>query len=99
MLQVDLILGMASPTGAFKLIYYDTKKLKWTTTTTIVALYLLVNIIGRLSVAGFGLTFDLNELPGIEYPVLLPDWSPIGSMNASSTSLTGVNPYYDVGGK
>jgi len=89
---------MANPTGALKLISYDTRKLKWTRTTIVVALYLLINIIGRLSVAAFGLTFDLNELPGIEYPVMLSDWSPIGSMNAS-TSLSGVNPYYDVCGK
>ena len=52
--------------------------------------YLLVNIIGRLSVAVFGLTFDLNEQPGIEYPTRVTNWDTNDwfddSMLASSSS-------------
>lgn len=36
--------------------------------------YLLADIIGRISVAAFGLTFDLNEEPRIEYPTKLTNW-------------------------
>ncbi|GAB1312059.1 hypothetical protein MFIFM68171_02269 [Madurella fahalii] len=44
-------------------------------TTLIVALYLLINVVGRLSVAAFGLAYSLNEIPGIDYPVKVTDWS------------------------
>jgi hypothetical protein len=39
--------------------------------------YLLFNIAGRLSVALFGLTFDINEVDGIEFPVMVTDWSKV----------------------
>ncbi|KAH8587889.1 hypothetical protein B0O99DRAFT_583890 [Bisporella sp. PMI_857] len=86
-MDVDLILGISNPTGAFRLIWYHAiKDRKWTATTVIVTFYLLLNVIGRLSVAAFGLTFDLNELPGIEYPVKLTDWSTPAWFNVSATS-------------
>ncbi|KAH7558279.1 hypothetical protein J3E72DRAFT_370553 [Bipolaris maydis] len=37
-------------------------------------IYLLANITGRLSVAAFGLTFDLNKEPRIEYPIKIANW-------------------------
>ncbi|KAF2262562.1 hypothetical protein CC78DRAFT_606095 [Lojkania enalia] len=82
-MDVDLILGMSNPTGAFRLICYHTMHWKWRATTVVVTLYLLVNIIGRLSVASFGLTFDLNEIPGVEYPVIITDWSTDAWFNKS----------------
>jgi len=36
---------------------------------------LFINITGRLSVAIFGLTFNLADESGIEYPVLLTNWN------------------------
>ncbi|RVD80415.1 uncharacterized protein DFL_008312 [Arthrobotrys flagrans] len=87
--DVDLILGMAQPTGALRLIWYHTKNGRWTVTTIVVAGFLLINIIGRLSVAAFGLTFDLNELPGIEYPVMVTDWGSKDWLDLPRGSLTG----------
>ncbi|KAK5655738.1 hypothetical protein OQA88_5275 [Cercophora sp. LCS_1] len=73
--DVDLILGMSNPTGSLKLILHHCRRAnKWSATTSIVLAYLVVNIIGRLSVAAFGLTYDLNENAGIDYPVMLPDF-------------------------
>ncbi|KAK6507928.1 hypothetical protein TWF481_006349 [Arthrobotrys musiformis] len=107
-LDVDLILGMANPTGSLKLIWQHTvKDRKWTKTTLAVAIFLVVNIAGRLSVAVFGLTFDLNEQPGIEYPVMVTDWSTgdwfdlaadapkrhFGDNGAANPSLVRMNNY------
>lgn len=50
-------------------------KRKWCVTTVTVLVYLLANIIGRLSVAAFGLTFDLNEEQRIEYPTSITNWN------------------------
>lgn len=73
--DADLILGVSNPTGAVKLIWIHTvQKRKWCVTTVIVMVYLLADIIGRISVAAFGLTFDLNEEPRIEYPTKLTNW-------------------------
>jgi hypothetical protein len=73
--QVDLILGIAKPTGTLTLIWHRIKRGKsLTTTTSIAILYLAINVIMRLSVALVGLTYSLNELPGVEYPVRMVDW-------------------------
>ena len=73
-LQVDLILGMANPTGSFKLVWKHFIHWNLSGTTAVVALYLFANIASRLSVAGFGLTFSINEIAGVEFPVMVPDW-------------------------
>lgn len=39
-----------------------------------VALYLLANITSRLSVSSFGLTFELNDVADIDYPIMVTDW-------------------------
>ncbi|KAK4455267.1 hypothetical protein QBC34DRAFT_460104 [Podospora aff. communis PSN243] len=73
--DVDLVLGMPNPTGSLKLVMHHCGwSKKWSTTTTIVLVYLVVNIIGRLSVAIFDLTYDLNDNAGIEYPVMYTDF-------------------------
>jgi hypothetical protein len=55
--DVDLVLGMPNPTGSLKLVLHHCGQSgKWSKTTTIVLVYLVVNIAGRLSVAIFGLT-------------------------------------------
>jgi hypothetical protein len=65
---------MAEPTGSLRLIWRHTRDRRWTFTTWIVALYLLLNVIGRLSIATLGLTFDTDEDITIEYPVMVTDW-------------------------
>jgi hypothetical protein len=73
--DADLILGMPNPTGSLKLIVHHCGRSgNWSVTTWIVLAYLLVNIIGRLSVATFGLTYDLNENAKVDYPVMLHDF-------------------------
>jgi hypothetical protein len=78
---------MPNPTGASKLIWEHTKNRKWSSTTVIVTIYLIINITGRLSIATLGLTYDLNELPGIEYPVKLTDWGTDAWFNSSAYDL------------
>lgn len=73
--SVDLLLGMHTPTGAFKLICHHLgPNGKRSRTTAIVAVYLITNVLGRLSVATFGLTYDLNENVGVEYPAKVTDF-------------------------
>ncbi|KAK3349081.1 hypothetical protein B0T25DRAFT_569733 [Lasiosphaeria hispida] len=84
--DVDMILGMANPTGAFKLVWYHSLGPgKWSGTTGIVLLYLTVNIIGRLSVAAFGLTYDLNENAGVEYPPKVTDFGSSNWINGNDS--------------
>ncbi|KAK3352775.1 hypothetical protein B0T25DRAFT_455920, partial [Lasiosphaeria hispida] len=73
--QVDLILGTADLVGSIHLAWCYTKEWRWTRIMMIVLLYLLHNVGGRLSVATFGLTFDLNEFSGIEYPIVVANWN------------------------
>jgi len=88
--QVDLILGMHHPTGAMTLIWKHTvQDRKWSLTTVAVVVYLIVNIIGRLSVAAFGLTFDLNEQPGIDYPIKITNWNTDEWLNQSTITTIG----------
>jgi len=75
-LQVDLILGMANPAGSVGLIWQHTKTLRWCGTTIIVLSYLIINIIGRLSVTLFGFTFDINEEGGNDPPIMVSNWAP-----------------------
>ena len=73
--QVDAILAMGSATGAFQLVTRNICRERWTRTKLIVATFAFVNIAGRLSVAIFGLTFNLKDLPGIEFPIMVSNWT------------------------
>ncbi|KAK0707873.1 hypothetical protein B0H67DRAFT_648009 [Lasiosphaeris hirsuta] len=84
--DVDLILGMANPTGAFKVVWHHAVgRGKWSATSGIVLGYLVVNIIGRLSVAAFGLTYDLNENAGVEYPPKVTDFGSSNWVNGNDS--------------
>lgn len=65
---------MHNPTGSFKLIIHYIGRRKWSS-IVIVTGYLLVNILARLSVATFGITYDLNDNAGIQFPVTVTDFS------------------------
>lgn len=93
--KVDLILGMSDPVGSFHLLWSHTKSLRWTKITVVALLYLLFNIIGRLSVAGFGLTFDLNEVDGIEYPVKVTSWDTSRLANAPNLTTLSLPFFYN----
>ncbi|KAF8247173.1 hypothetical protein K440DRAFT_682824 [Wilcoxina mikolae CBS 423.85] len=73
--DVDSILGMGSPAGALRMITKNVYRRKWTRTTSIVAAFVFVNIAGRLSVAFFGLTFNLAEVPGVYHPIMVSNWT------------------------
>ncbi|KAK0611296.1 hypothetical protein B0T14DRAFT_325418 [Immersiella caudata] len=86
-LDVDLVLGMQNPTGSLRLVANHYLRGHWTTTTTIVLAYLLFNIVGRLSVATFGLTFDLNEEDAVEYPAMVTDWGSSSWLDVTAESF------------
>ncbi|KAK3985424.1 hypothetical protein QBC44DRAFT_275230 [Cladorrhinum sp. PSN332] len=74
--DVDLLLGIGTPTGSLKLMWSHTWSGKgWTTTTVVVFLYYIVAILGRISVASLGLTFELSEEDGVDFPVMITDWN------------------------
>src|ERR1044071_4645827 len=78
---------MPLPTGSLRLIWEHTKGIRWTRTTCITALYLFINIVGRLSIAILGLTYDMNEATSIVYPVQITDWSTPHWFNTSRDSI------------
>ncbi|KAG0633224.1 hypothetical protein HOY80DRAFT_653717 [Tuber brumale] len=75
MRDVDSILGMSPPAGSFRLIKRHIRERRISRTTFIVAAYLVTNVIGRLSVAIFGLAYNTTEKTGIEYPILATNWT------------------------
>lgn len=81
-------MGMTSPTGSHRLVIdHGFWSRKWTKTTTVTLIYLVYNIVGRLSVAGFGLTYDVNEV--VSFPVMVADWGSPGWYNVRGESLAG----------
>lgn len=81
---------MSNPTGSLRLIWNHIKGGKWNGTTWWVLVYLISNITSRLSVAWFGLTYDLNEIDGIEYPAMVSDWGTRDWFNLRKDLLKGV---------
>ncbi|KAG0137926.1 hypothetical protein HOY82DRAFT_582775 [Tuber indicum] len=75
MRDVDLILSMSLPAGSFRLIKRHIRERRISRTTFIVAAYLITNVVGRLSVAIFGLAYNMTEKTGIEYPILATNWT------------------------
>jgi len=66
---------MAPPTGALRLIYAQVKGRRWTRTTLVAVVYLFINVAGRLSVAVFGLSFNIEDQPGVLHPATMSNWS------------------------
>ena len=91
--QVDLILGMANPTGSVRLVWDHIKRREWTFATSAALLYVFVNMVSRLSIAAFGLTYDLNEAARVEYPVKVTDWSTDGWFSTRKDQLGGGNEF------
>lgn len=74
-IQIELLLAMKSPTGSAKLLIAHFREWRVSLTTFIVMLYLFVNVTGRLSVAIFGLTYNLEDKPIEIPPTLITDWN------------------------
>ena len=66
---------MPTPTGSAKLLIGHLREWRLSLTTSIVMLYLFVNITGRFSVAIFGLTYNLVDNSTSIYPTQTTDWT------------------------
>ncbi|KAF8537135.1 hypothetical protein BDD12DRAFT_691987, partial [Trichophaea hybrida] len=88
--RINSILEIGSPTGALRLISINISERRWTLTTTIVAIFFFTNIAGRLSVALFGLTFNLVDVPSVDYPIMVSNWS-IDPQNSSPHWIIGIS--------
>ena len=78
---------MGPPTGSLRLIWRYLRKKGISRTTWIVAGYLMINVFGRLSVAAFGLTYNMMDRTGVGYPILSTNWASVswaGYLNAST---------------
>ncbi|PUU75109.1 hypothetical protein B9Z19DRAFT_1131900 [Tuber borchii] len=75
MQDIELLLAMPTPTGSAELLFAHFREWRLSLTTFIVMLYLFMNITGRLSVAIFGLTYNLKDNSTSIYPTLTTDWT------------------------
>jgi len=66
---------MSPPAGSLRLIKQHIQEMRISRTTFIVTLYLITNVLGRLSVAIFGLAYNMMDKTGIEYPILATNWT------------------------
>ncbi|KXX77184.1 hypothetical protein MMYC01_207683 [Madurella mycetomatis] len=75
-----MILGMPNPSGSLRLIWHHTVNRggRWTRTTLAVAIYLFLNLLGRLSISALGLAYSLNEIEKTyvgDPTTMVTDWS------------------------
>ncbi|PWW73371.1 hypothetical protein C7212DRAFT_288142 [Tuber magnatum] len=87
MQDIELLLAMPSPSGSAALIFAHIRKWRLSMTTLIVLIYLLVNIIGRFSVAIFGLTFNLADVPFKITPTLITNWDSTVLLAKNATDI------------
>ncbi|KAG0634063.1 hypothetical protein HOY80DRAFT_1100913, partial [Tuber brumale] len=95
MQDVDSILGMSPPAGSFRLIKRHVRERRISRTTLIVTAYLVTNVVGRLSVAIFGLAYNMTDKTGIEYPILATNWTSALWTDPILSNVTGDNPSPD----
>lgn len=68
--QVDLILALNTTTGSL----YAAVGLRRLRPRCFAAAIFMAHVLGRLSVAVFGLTYNLNDLPGVEFQPRVTNW-------------------------
>ena len=78
---------MAPPIGSLRLIWRHLQKDGTSRTTCICAAYFMINVFGRLSVAVFGLTYNMMDRTGIEYPILSTNWASVSWAGYFNTSI------------
>ena len=66
---------MAPPTGSLRLIIRHVREWRISPTTFIVTAYLITNVLGRLSVAIFGLGYNMIDESGFDYITLATNWT------------------------
>ena len=86
---------MGPPTGSLRLIWRHLRKDGTSRTTWIVAAYLMINVFGRLSVAVFGLTYNMLDRTGIQYPIFSTNWASVSWINYVNPSETYNQNLYD----
>ena len=94
--QVDSILGMSPPTGSLRLIKRHIQELRISQTTIIVTAYLITNVLGRLSVAIFGLAYNVMDKTGIQYPILATNWTSVSWTGNSNATTNKVGQWYSL---
>ncbi|KAK5659835.1 hypothetical protein OQA88_13298 [Cercophora sp. LCS_1] len=93
--DVDLVLGMPEATGTLRLLWFrSVSSEKWTVTTLVALLYLVINTLGRLSVASIGLAFDVNENVSAIQPIRLSDWNSSDWFDLQKSVLYGTESDY-----
>jgi len=68
---------MSPPTRSLRLVKRHIRERRISRTTFIVTIYLTINVLGRLSVAIFGLAYNMLDKTGIDYPILATNWTSI----------------------
>ena len=79
---------MSPPAGSLRLVWRHILHGTTSRTTFIVTAYLIINVLGRLSVAVFGLTYNMMDRTGIEYPILSTNWASV-SWSSYNRALRG----------
>ncbi|GAB1312043.1 hypothetical protein MFIFM68171_02253 [Madurella fahalii] len=94
-LEIDMVLGIPNPSGSFRLIWHHTinRHWRWTRTTWAVLFYLLVNLLGRVSIAALGLAYSVNETPRTEYPIMVPDWGSRAWLSTTEHNTLSLESY------
>ncbi|PUU83782.1 hypothetical protein B9Z19DRAFT_962341 [Tuber borchii] len=90
MQDVDSILGMARLIGSLRLIKRHVRERRISPTTFIVTAYLITNVLGRLSVAIFGLAYNMMDNTGIRHPILATNWASASWTNHADTATKEV---------
>ncbi|PWW74540.1 hypothetical protein C7212DRAFT_209427, partial [Tuber magnatum] len=100
--KVDSKLGMSPPTGSLRLIKRHIREWRISPTTFILTAYLIANVAGRLSVAIFGLAYNMTDKTGIEHPILATNWTSApwtGHISYNGTVKSYLNTYKGAEGK
>jgi len=81
---------MPPPAGSLRLIKRHIRELRISRTTIIVTIYFIINVLGRLSVAIFGLAYNMMDKTGIEYPILATNWTSVSWTNHVNPTTNAV---------
>ncbi|KAG0634062.1 hypothetical protein HOY80DRAFT_1100907 [Tuber brumale] len=93
--MVDSILGIAPPAGSLRLIKRHIRERRISRSTLIVTTYLVTNVVGRLSVAIFGLAYNMTDKTGIE--PLIPELTKISGMKYAKSPVWANGKNFSIG--
>jgi len=84
---------MSPPARSLRLIRRHIRGLRISRTTFIVTVYLVTNVFGRLTVAIFGLAYNMMDQTGIEYPILATNWTSVSWTSHVNATDEVLMPY------